>query len=205
MFDLRRIAVFAVIFAVVSFGFDRSVSAQTSVVVRTQGVLSAVTDNGNGVTLTASVRTQAGTQSFVVSRVNTAVWAGNEKISPNVLDRFIGAAATVLSTPVGNQQVAGQIRILVFPFHGNVTQSLSRDDSGGGNGGGGNGGGGNGGGGNGGGGNGGGGNGGGGNGGGGNGGGGNGNHGNGQGSGSGKGVGEQGDKGFGHGDGGKQK
>src|SRR6516165_10257147 len=131
MFDLRRVAVFAAILAVVSCGFDRRGSAQAPVVVTTQGILSAVVDDGNGLTLTVSVRTPAGIQSFVVSRVNTAVWAGNEKISPTALDRFIGTAATVLSTPLGNQQIAGQIRVLVFPFLGNVDPAVSKSDNGG--------------------------------------------------------------------------
>jgi hypothetical protein len=223
---LKRIGAAVMVVAMVWVGYSRMAAAQTTLVVTTQGVLGSVSDDGNGMTLTVTLTTPSGVQLYTVSRANTSVWAGNERISPTALDHFIGTPAIVLSAQVGTQQVAGRINLLVFPVQGEIGPAISINDdhaNGGGAGNGGNGGGGNGGGGGGnggggggnggggggngggGGGNGGGGGGngggGGGNGGGGGGngggGGGNGGHGNGEGNGNGHGIGEGGDNGHG--------
>ena len=128
MFDLRRIGAVTAILTVVWFGLGRIASAQTTLVVTAQGILSTVNDDGNGLTLTATMTTPNGIQSYVVSKGNTSVWVGYEKISPTVLDRFVGTPAIVLSTPVGRQQVAGRINLLVFPVQGQVGTAVSSGD-----------------------------------------------------------------------------
>jgi hypothetical protein len=130
MFSLKRIGAAAVILAVAWLGLQRVASAEPSRLTSTQGVLSAAACNdANCVTLTATITTPAGTQSFVVSRGSTAVRVGAEQVSPATLERFVGALAIVLSTPVGSQQVAGRIDVLVFPVQGSVSSSVSNDDN----------------------------------------------------------------------------
>ena len=129
MFDLRRIGTAVIILAVAWFGVDRIASAQTTQTIQRQGVLATVAcDDSNCTTLTVTMTTPSGVQSYVVSRDNTAVFAGLEKISPTVLDRFVGTPAIILSTLVGSQQVAGRINLLVFPVVGNVGQGDPDND-----------------------------------------------------------------------------
>ncbi|HLY20829.1 MAG TPA: hypothetical protein VKT83_00005, partial [bacterium] len=130
MFSLKRIGAAAVILAVAWLGLQRVASAEPSRLTTTQGVLSAAAcDDANCVTLTATITTPAGTQSFVVSRGSTAVRVGTEQVPPATLERFVGAPAIVLSTPVGSKQVAGRIDVLVFPVQGSVNPSVSNDDN----------------------------------------------------------------------------
>src|SRR5579859_6545627 len=130
MFSLKRIGAAAVILAVAWLGLQRAASAEPSRLTTTQGVLSAAAcDDANCVTLTATITTPAGTQSFVVSRGSTAVRVGTEQVPPATLERFVGAPAIVLSAPVGSQQVAGRIDVLVFPVQGSVSPSASNDDN----------------------------------------------------------------------------
>src|SRR5579864_1798565 len=128
MFTLKRTAAAVVILVVAWFGLQRVAGAQASLLIATQGVLSTAACDGAGcVTLTATILTPAGTRSFVVSRGSTAVWVGTEKVSPTILDRFLGAPTIVLSAPMGSKQVAGRINILVFPVQGSVNSSVSQN------------------------------------------------------------------------------
>src|SRR5579864_4884845 len=130
MFNLKRIGAAIVILAVAWFGLQRVASAQTSLLITTQGVLStAACDDASCMTLTATMTTPSGMQSFLVSRESTAVWVGTEKVSPTILDRFVGTPAIVLSAPMGSQQVAGRINILVFPVQGSVNSSVSKNEN----------------------------------------------------------------------------
>lgn len=123
MFDLKRIGTAVIILAVAWFGVDRVASAQTTQTIQRQGVLAtAACNDANCTTLTVTMTTPSGVQSYMVSSDNTAVFAGYEKISPRVLDRFVGTPAIILSATVGSQQVAGRINLLVFPVVGNVGQ-----------------------------------------------------------------------------------
>ena len=120
MFDLRRIGAVAAILTLAWFGFGRMAQAQTNVTVTNTGVLATVVDDRNGLTMTVTMTTPSGTISYVVSRANTSVWAGFEKISPTALDNYVGTPAVIISTPMGSQQVAGRINLLVFPVQGTV-------------------------------------------------------------------------------------
>src|SRR5579862_7420840 len=114
MFSLKRIGAAAVILAVAWLGLQRVASAEPSRLTTTQGVLSAAAcDDANCVTLTATITTPVGT----------------EQVPPATLERFVGAPAIVLSTPVGSKQVAGRIDVLVFPVQGSVNPSVSNDDN----------------------------------------------------------------------------
>src|SRR5579864_770530 len=129
MLDLRRLGAAAIILAVAWFGLNRIASAQPAPIPlnTTQGILATVAcDDASCVTLTVTMTTPNGTQSFVVLRDSTSVWAGNEKMSPTVLDRFVGTPAVILSTPVGSQQIAGRINLLVFPVRGDVVPNVSQ-------------------------------------------------------------------------------
>src|SRR5579864_4480500 len=130
MFNLKRIGATIIILVVAWFGLQRVASAQTSLLITTQGVLStAACDDASCTTLTATMTTPSGVQSFLVSRESTAVWVGTEKVSPTILDRFTGTPAIVLSAPMGSQQVAGRINILVFPVQGSVNSSVSNNEN----------------------------------------------------------------------------
>src|SRR5579864_8768189 len=130
MFTLKRTAAAVVILVVAWFGLQRVAGAQASLLVATQGVLSTAACDGAGcATLTATILTPAGARSFVVSRGGTAVWVGTEKVSPTILDRFLGAPTIVLSAPLGSKQVAGRVNILVFPVQGTVSPSVSNESN----------------------------------------------------------------------------
>jgi hypothetical protein len=133
MLDLRRIGAVAVILAVAWFGLSRIASAQPAPIPinTTQGILATVScDDSSCVTLTVTMTTPSGTQSYVVLRDTTGIWAGNESIPTTALNSFVGTPAVILSTPVGSLQVAGRITLLVFPFRG-VVQNIPNFDNGG--------------------------------------------------------------------------
>src|SRR5579859_1868178 len=128
MVDLNRLGAVAIMLAVAWFGFNRIASAQPAPIPlnTTQGILATVaSDDASCVTLTVTMTTPGGTQSFVVLRDSTGVWAGTEKMSPTVLDRFVGTPAVILSTPVGGRQIAGRINLLVFPVRGDILPNVS--------------------------------------------------------------------------------